>query len=112
MSVFKDSLGDTPYPASPGFEKSSDTSKLAAESIAPKAGRLRASVLAEVRDRGVDGTTCDEVEVALSLRHQTASARIRELALNGSIVDTGRKRPTRSKRPAVVYCAVGTEPLK
>jgi hypothetical protein len=43
----------------------------------PKAGTLRALVLVHIRDAG--GATCSEVEDALGLKHQTASARIWEL---------------------------------
>ncbi len=37
------------------------------------------------------------------MRHQTASARIRELAIAGRIVDSNIKRRTRSKRKAIVW---------
>lgn len=47
--------------------------------------------------------TCDEVEIVTGLKHQTASARIRELALKGLIKDSGKRRLTRSGRKAVVY---------
>lgn len=106
MGRFKEILGDTPYPASPGFERLSQTSRQAAASMEEVAGSLRAAVLADIRACGLLGATCDEVEVRLSLRHQTASARIRELALKGSIVDSGQTRPTRSGRPAAVHVGV------
>jgi Fic family protein len=59
--------------------------------------RIR-NVISESRD----GLTCDEVEVLTGLKHQTASARIRELALLGVIQENG-KRPTRSGRNAVIW---------
>lgn len=62
---------------------------------------LSARVAQHVRESG--GATCDEVEVALGLRHQTASARLRELVLKGAIKDSGARRLTRSKRKAAVY---------
>lgn len=37
------------------------------------------------------------------MRHQTASARVRELVLAGLIEDTGKRRKTRSGRGARVY---------
>lgn len=78
-----------------------DTSVAAAQSIAGGAEQLRARVLAEIATRG--GATCDEVEVALDLRHQTASARVNELAEEGKIADSGARRKTRSGREAIVW---------
>jgi hypothetical protein len=46
--------------------------------------------------------TCDEVDVGLHMRHQMASARIRELVLGGRLRDTGHRRLTRSGRLAAV----------
>lgn len=63
--------------------------------------QLRSRIFVEVRERG--GATCDEIEVALGLRHQTASARIRELVEAGKLVDSDERRPTRSGRDAVVW---------
>lgn len=79
-----------------------DTSLAAHESIQDSAGVIRDRI--EVRiGRTKEGLTCDEVEVQLDLRHQTASARIRELRSEGRIYDTGERRPTRSGRPAIVW---------
>lgn len=62
------------------------------------------------------GMTCDEIEVGLKLRHQTASARIRDLARFGMIEDSGERRPTRSGRDAIVWrasaAALIAKPLK
>jgi N6-adenosine-specific RNA methylase IME4 len=63
--------------------------------------QLRSRVLVEIRERG--GATCDEVEVALDLRHQTASARVNELLNDGLISDSGLRRHTRSGRAATVW---------
>ena len=62
-----------------------------------------------LRDRVQDhilhwnGLTCDQVEELTNMRHQTASARIRELFVMGKIVDSGERRVTRSGRNAVVW---------
>lgn len=85
------------------FVKGSDTSQMAAEAITIPASQLRARVFAYIESRGATGTTCDEVEHALSLRHQTASARIRELVLEGRVVDSGTRRTTRSGHSATVW---------
>ncbi len=90
----------------PPSVSTSPTSVAAAESVKPDAGRLRGLVLGAIRKAGVAGLTCDECEVQLDMRHQTCSARFRELAKAGVIVDSGRKRETRSGRKAVVWCVV------
>lgn len=65
------------------------------------------SVLSEVfqyiKRAGSSGATCDEVEEALYLRHQTASARVHELMRAKRIVASGKKRRTRSGRTATVW---------
>lgn len=88
---------------SPPHVAGSDTSRAAAESIRPHAPRQRDRVLASITARHSDGMTCDEVELALGLSHQTASARVHELAKAGAIVDSEARRPTRSGRKAAVY---------
>lgn len=90
------------YDGRPPHVRGSDTSEGAAESVAGETARLRRRVLGDVAGCA-DGATCDEVEVRLGLRHQTCSARIRELVLLGRLVDTGAKRRTRSGTPARVY---------
>jgi hypothetical protein len=83
-----------------------DTSLDAAKSIRGDASRLRSIVLRAIRARGPQGATCDEIETELNMRHQTASARIRELVLAGHVVDSQQQRKTRSNRNAVVYLAL------
>ena len=77
------------------------TSDAAAASIGTDVGRLRALVLGYIQTRG--GLTCDEVELASGLSHQTASARINDLHRLGRIVDSGDRRKTRSGRNAIVW---------
>ena len=82
------------------------TSLEAAQAAENSAGGTRARVLALIRSSGEEGHTDDEIEAALEMRHQSASARRRELVLNGSIVWSGRKRKTRSGCNANVWTAV------
>lgn len=91
------------YPESPGYVKDSETSKAGAARTEPSAMAMRGTVEQYIRERG--GATCDEVEVALGMRHQTASARIRELVLAERLIDTGDTRKTRSGSLARVYRA-------
>ena len=93
-------------PATLPFAAGSDTSEAAAHSMLGPAPRLRALVYGAIRRSGDQGRTCDELEVQLELRHQTASARVRELAARDLIRDSGARRPTRSGRGAVVWQVV------
>ena len=88
------------YPYSPGYEDV-DTSREAAASIAGHVAAMCAKVYAEFVICGT--ATCDEIEARLGMRHQTCSARIRDLVLMGKLVDTGQRRLTRSRRSARVY---------
>lgn len=93
------------YGGRPPFVRGSSTSEAAADSMTNASGKIRRQVLEHIVALGPHGATCDEIEDALDLRHQTASARVRELALLSRILDSGRKRPTRSGRNAVVWVA-------
>jgi len=67
-----------------------------------KLPRLRAAVLKHIMKCGKNGATCEEVEDALGLRHQSASARVNELMNTGRILVGGR-RETSSGRSAFVW---------
>lgn len=82
-----------------------DTSTEAAHKIKPKVNRLQQQVLEVIR-AAPDGLTCDAVEARLEGRHQTISARVRELVQLSLIFDTGRREKTRSGRRARVYDVV------
>ncbi len=98
-----------PYGGSPPFERGSETSLAAARSMEESAPTLRDRVEEYVKRCGTSGATDDEIEEALGLRHQTASARRRELELLGRIVKGPAFRLTRSGRRAGVYLAAGGE---
>lgn len=87
-----------------------ETSRAAAESMAPRRETDEARIIAFVR-RCPTGATCDEVEAALGMTHQTASARINGLASPSRLrlVPAGYTRPTRSGRRAQVYVLGGAE---
>lgn len=67
-----------------------------------KLPRLRAAVLKHIMKCGKHGATCEEIENALDLRHQSASARVNELMNTGRIAAIGT-RPTSSGRNALVW---------
>jgi hypothetical protein len=81
------------------------TSTLAAIEIKPHAASLRDRVYAWIRQQGMQGATSDEVEAALGMIHQTASARVRELVKLGQLRKSGNTRKTRSGRHAEVLVA-------
>lgn len=83
------------------FAKNSRTSRAAAKSMWPYAPTDAGRVLHWIKANG--GCTCDEIEYDMRLKHQTASARINGLRNKGFIKDSGRTRPTRSGRKAVVW---------
>jgi predicted ArsR family transcriptional regulator len=56
-------------------------------------GRDRSRIIAHLRT--VPNATCDEVEQALGMNHQTCSARFSELKMEGAIYPV-TKRPTRT----------------
>lgn len=94
-----------PYGGLPPFVRGNDTSEAAALSKRSSAPTDRAKIRAifEESDGDPEGFTCDEIEAITGLRHQTASARIRELVLMGSLYVTEQRRQTRSGRTARVY---------
>lgn len=81
----------------------SDTSRGARALNAPKAPAQRQAILEFITSKGMHGASSDEVEVALGLPHQSASARVGELRDAGLIETLGEVRPTRTGARAVVY---------
>ena len=107
-----DSLQYDLFGGTPPHVRDSTTSQEAAESIAPKVGKLQKEILAVVRT-AKDGLTRDEIEVITGLPHTTSSARVRELFIKGLLEtridpETGKSycRPTRSGKKAEVCFAV------
>lgn len=100
---------DDLYGGRPPFQETSDTSEDAADSLLEIALTVRGNVYRKIRDTGINGMTCWEVEQELGLSHQTASARIRELNLKGKLRDSGYRRRTGSGRQATVW-VVGNMP--
>ncbi len=88
------------------YARGSDTSKAAADSMRDHVTAIAEKVLAEIRQLGDEGATCDMLEYRLELSHQTCSARVNELRNKGRIVDSGQRRKTRSGRNAAVWRAV------
>jgi hypothetical protein len=80
-----------------------ETSLEALDSVREQFPRLQGQVYYLILNAGAHGATDDEIEYNTGLRHQTASARRRELVILGKIKDSGRRRLTRSGRRATVW---------
>jgi hypothetical protein len=84
--------------------KGADTSTEAFQST-PDSVRAsqRKSILEYIKTQSLRGCTCDEIEVALQLSHQGASARCTELLALELIFYGIDRRPTRAGKSARVY---------
>jgi hypothetical protein len=85
------------------FVQGSETSEEAADAKGPTATSDEGAVLALLWKRGTTGATDDEIEVALGMLHQNASARRNALVRKGLVCDSGLTRKTRSGRRAAVW---------
>lgn len=87
-----------------------DTRRAAHEANKPNAQAQRRMIAEYVSSQGVYGSTCDQAEVALTMIHQTASARITEMKKSGQLIPSGEVRPTRTGCKAVVFIAAPGNP--
>lgn len=85
------------------YKRGSETSKAAAELVRPKTPSYRAAIEGFLKGRGAQGATNDEVMATLSIQIQTVCPRMKELRVDGLVIDSGRTRKTRSGREAVVW---------
>lgn len=79
------------------------TSEVAAEMIKPLSRSRRELVFNVIKDAGSNGLTDEEGAAATGLSAQSYTPRRNELVKLGSVVDTGRRRRTRSGRRAAVW---------
>lgn len=85
------------------YQKHSQTSQQASESIEPSANTLRARVFYAIDRQGVSGATDDEIQEFLSMNPSTQRPRRVELVQMGRVADSGLTRKTRSGRSATVW---------
>ena len=88
------------YPTSPGW-KGQDTSRAAAQAVAPTAGDLRAIVLRALRRRGP--STPEEIAVWTRLDLMSVRPRFSELKALGQIEPNGEARQSRTGKRAKVW---------
>ena len=92
------------------FVLGSETSEEAAKSI--DAATIRGRVEQLLKDLGCLGATDEELERKLGMKHQTISARRRELVLLGKAKSSGSKRENSSGCRATVWIACDEAPTK
>lgn len=83
-----------------------ETSQEAARRALGRTGSQRRAIYEEIRSRGTDGLTCDEICVILQLLVQSATPAINTLARDGWLRDSGLRRNTRSGNAAIVWVAI------
>ena len=101
-SLFEPDGPDEPEPRPPAVWYS-ETSREAADRIAPVSGELRRRVYQYLRDQGANGATDQEIQKALQMRPSTECPRRLELQEQGLVVDSGKRRLTESGRKATVW---------
>lgn len=83
-----------------------ETSQAAARRALGRSGSQRNAIYQEIRSRGSDGMTCDEICEYFQMLVQSATPAINTLANDGWLEDSGRRRNTRSGREAIVWVAI------
>lgn len=92
------------YPDAPGH-RGVDTSIEAAESVAPKLGRLQKLTLEAIKSRGAFGLTADEAAEVLEQDRYSIQPRTSELRRKGQIIDSGKRRRNATGKSAIVWVA-------
>ena len=101
------------YPHAAGFKGTAETSRQAAEAMAPKLGRLQRLVAEAVKARGAYGLTPEEMAEQHNMDRVSVQPRFSELKTKGLIVDSGRRRSNpSSKKKAVVWVAKEFDPTR
>lgn len=88
------------------FHRGDHQSALAHQSIEPKKTAMQRQIHDYITSCGPKGATCAEVEKALGLKHQTASARMSEQKKPGTdfpIYWNGMKRATDGNQPGRAF---------
>lgn len=85
----------------------SETSKQAALDAFPRSGTQRHRVLNCIVAAGLLGLTDEEMQKMLLMGPNTQRPRRVELAKGGWIVDSGKRRPTDSGNPSIVWVSSG-----
>lgn len=92
------------YPDAPGH-RNVETSIAAANTLAPKLGRLQRMAEAAIREAGRLGLTADELAARLDLDRWSIQPRTSELRRKGLIRDSGQRRRNTTGKLAIVWIA-------
>lgn len=105
MSVFKDMLGDTlaEYPSGPGYQRNSETSRAAAQSMHPHYTKQQQIIVDFLKQQGAHGSTYTEICNGTQLSAPSVCARMVELCESHTVIKSDLTRPTPSGRQAHVY---------
>jgi predicted HTH transcriptional regulator len=95
------------YPDYPGH-RGQDTSKAAAQALAPRLNHLQEKALASIREYG--GLTREQVPEKTEIAAKSIEPRVSELRKKGLIVDSGKRRKNVSGKEAIVWVAVELSP--
>lgn len=107
MGGMKDLLGDRlPYGGHPPYQKKSETSREAADSVAGIAPSVREQVFECIKMAGRAGRTNSEIVADEGLLLQSVCGRVAELREAGRVRDSGEKRLTPTGRRATVWIAI------
>jgi len=91
------------FGSEPPFIRGSDTSEAAAEAIGEVSGRLRLQVYELLCEYASTGLTDHQQQEILQMNPSTQRPRRIELVDAGLVIDSGRRRPSPSGRPATVW---------
>ena len=80
-----------------------DTERAAAERVGPRTGTLRALAFRTIASAGDDGLTHGELAMLAGKRHYSIAPRVTELVEQGYVRDSGKRRPTDTGSPAIVW---------
>ncbi len=94
------------------YQRHSATSREAAELAVPLSGKYRLKVLLHLQSRGEEGSTDEEMQLALEMNPSTQRPRRGELVTKGLVRDSGVRRKTRTGRAAVVWVVTTKEEAK
>lgn len=67
---------------------------------------IRAAIKRYIESQGGEGATCEEIEEALGLSHQTASARCSELKKWGDVREYGTRKTKSGRSAGVLFIPV------
>lgn len=90
------------YPDAPGH-RTVETSVAAADTLAPKLGRLQRLAKAAIAAAGAHGLTADELAARLDMDRWSIQPRTSELRRKGLIRDSGQRRQNATGKSAIVW---------